>query len=105
MLGVDELVAARWLPVPARRSDASSSSRCSPRCQARPRAEPATDLVAFRRDWPECAERCRIASLTVGWLVDGRSNPRRMTALVDALDASDRRPPSERFPWSPIDDS
>lgn len=43
--------------------------------------------------------------LTVGWLVDGRSNPRRMTALVDALNASDRQPPSERFPWSPIDDS
>ena len=43
--------------------------------------------------------------LTVGWLVDGRSNPRRVTALVDALNASDRRPPSERFPWSPIDDS
>ena len=43
--------------------------------------------------------------LTIGWLVDGRSNPRRVTALVDALNASDRRPPSERFPWSPIDDS
>ena len=42
--------------------------------------------------------------LTVGWLVDGRSNPRRMTALVDALNGPDRRPPSERFPWSPIDD-
>jgi hypothetical protein len=33
--------------------------------------------------------------------VDGHTNPGRMTALVDALNASDCPPPSERFHWSP----
>ena len=61
-------------------------------------------LAAFRRT-AGVPRALPDRELTVGWLVDRRSNPRRITALVDALNASGRQPPSERFPWSPIDDS
>ncbi len=97
VLGVDELVAA---------------AGASPRSPLRritlfqvlaslPGATPSRardDLAAFRR-LAGVARAVPNRDLTVGWVVDGRSRPDRITALVDTLGSSDRRSPTERFPW------
>jgi hypothetical protein len=103
VLGVDELVAAAS-------ADPQSPLRRIKLFQmiaSLPGSTPsrARDMLAAFRPIAGVARSLPDRELTVGWLVDRRSNPRRITALVDALNAPDRRPPSERFPWSPIDDS
>jgi hypothetical protein len=56
------------------------------------------DLAAYRR-LAGAPRALPNRELTVGWVVDGRSGPDRVTALVDALGFVSRRAPSERFPW------
>jgi hypothetical protein len=103
VLGVDELVAAASADPqsPLRRI------RLFQMIASLPMASPsrARDMLAAFRRMAVMPRALPDRELTVGWLVDRRSNPRRITALVDALNASGRQPPSERFPWSPIDDS
>ena len=102
VLGVDELVAAAGDPrSPLRRIKLFQVLASLPGSTP---SRACGVLAAFRRI-AGVPRALPDRELTVGWLVDGRSNPRRMTTLVDALNASDRQAPSERFPWSPIDDS
>jgi len=98
VLGIDELLATAGADArsPLRRIRLFQLLASLPRTT---RGRARDDLAAFRRI-AGVPRAMPDKELTVGWLVDGRSHPRRVTALVDALHASDRRPPTERFPWS-----